>query len=165
MALKDAVPVLDGRRYADIVAEIRTRIPRYTPEWRPQWNDLNDSDPGMILAQTFAWLSEMLLFRMERVPDLQYLKFLELIGIELLPARPAVAEISFAVDDATTTPTVSIPPRTQVSAASDDGPPIVFETDRPLTAVTCQLRSVQAYDAATYNEVTNRNAEPSATSS
>jgi len=90
MPLKD--PVIDDRKYADILAEIRTRIPRYTPEWKPQWNDLNDSDPGMILAQTFAWLSEMLLFRMQRVPDLHYVKFLQLIGIELLPALPARAE-------------------------------------------------------------------------
>src|SRR3954452_9082186 len=63
MPLKDAFPVLDDRRYDDIVAEIRTRIPRYTPEWRPGWSDLNDNDPGIILAQTFAWLADMLLFR------------------------------------------------------------------------------------------------------
>ncbi|HEX6322444.1 MAG TPA: putative baseplate assembly protein [Vicinamibacterales bacterium] len=161
MPLGDALPRLDDRRYADIVAEIRTRIPRYTPEWRPQWNDLNDSDPGMILAQTFAWLSEMLLFRMERVPELQYLKFLQLIGIELLPAQSATAEITFTVADAATTPTVLVPPRTQVSAASDDGAPIVFETERSLTAITAQLRSVQAYDGAVYDDVTGRNAEPS----
>jgi predicted phage baseplate assembly protein len=162
MPLKNAIPVIDDRRYADIVAEIRTRIPRYTPEWRPQWSDLNDSDPGMILAQTFAWLSEMLLFRMERVPELQYLKFLELIGIELLPAQPATAEITFAVADSVITPTVAVPPRTQVSAASDDGPPIVFETERPLTAVTAQLRAVQAYDGANYEDATAANADPAA---
>lgn len=161
MPLRDAIPVLDDRRYADIVAEIRTRIPRYTPEWRPQWNDLNDSDPGMILAQTFAWLSEMLLFRMERVPELQYLKFLQLIGIELLPAKPATAEITFTVADSATTPTVPVPPRTQVSVAADEGEPIVFETERPLTAITAQLRAVQAYDGAVYDDVTGRNAEPS----
>lgn len=162
MPLKDAIPVIDDRRYADIVAEIRTRIPRYTPEWRPQWSDLNDSDPGMILAQTFAWLSEMLLFRMERVPELQYLKFLQLIGIELLPAQPATAEITFTVADSVTTPTVAVPPRTQVSTASDDGPPIVFETERPLTAVTAQLRAVQAYDGANYEDATAANADPAA---
>ena len=161
MPLKDALPVLDDRRYDDIVAEIRTRIPRYTPEWRPQWNDLNDNDPGMILAQTFAWLSEMLLFRMDRVPELQYLKFLQLIGIELLPAQPAAAEITFAVADNVTAPTVQVPTRTQVSAASDDGPPIVFETEGPLTAVTAQLLAVQADDGAVCVDVTSRNAEPS----
>jgi predicted phage baseplate assembly protein len=160
MPLKDAFPVLDDRRYGDIVAEIRTRIPRYTPEWKPQWNDLNDSEPGMILAQTFAWLSEMLLYRMQRVPELHYLKFLELIGVELLPAQPARAEITFTVDDASSKATVIVPPRTQVSAASDDGPPLVFETDRALTALTCGLRAVQSYDGAVYDDLTARNEQP-----
>ena len=159
MPLKNAIPVLDDRRYDDILAEIRTRIPRYTPEWKPQWNDLNDSDPGMILAQTFAWLAEMLLFRMDRVPELQRLKFLQLIGIELYPARPAAAEITFAVADGTATPTVSIPPRSQVSATAEDGSPVIFETERALTATTCQLQAIQAYDGATYQDVTAANAD------
>lgn len=160
MPLSDALPVLDDRRYEDIVAEIRTRIPRYTPEWQPQWSDLNDNDPGMILAQTFAWLSEMLLFRMDQVPQLQYIKFLELIGIELNPALPARAELSFTVDDAVTEASVSVPPRTQVSAEADDGPPIVFETERPLTALTARLLSVQVDDGAVTHDVTMRNADP-----
>lgn len=160
MPLKDAFPVLDDRRYGDLVAEIRTRIPRYTPEWKPQWNDLNDNEPGMILAQTFAWLSEMLLYRMQRVPELQYLKFLELIGIELQPAQPAQAEITFTVEDSFNKPFTMVPPRTQVSAAADDGPPVVFETERALTVLTCALRVVQAYDGAMYDDVTPRNEQP-----
>jgi predicted phage baseplate assembly protein len=160
MPLETQFPVLDDRRYDDIVEEIRTRIPRYTPEWRPQWSDLNDSDPGMILAQTFAWLSDMLLYRLDRVPGLQYLKFLELIGIELQPALPATAEVSFAVSAKSTATTVNIPARTQVSADSDDGPPIVFETERDLTALAAELRSVQAWDAAVYDDVTGWNTDP-----
>jgi len=155
-----ATPVLDDRRYDDILAEIRTRIPRYTPEWRAQWTDLNDSDPGMILAQTFAWLAEMLLFRMEQVPDLQYLKFLQLIGIELLPARPAVAELSFTVADGIQAPSVIVPPRTSVSAAGEDGLPVVFETEQPLIAITAQLKAVQSYDGAVWSDCSASNADP-----
>ena len=160
MPLKDALPVIDDRRYSDIVAEIRTRIARYTPEWKPEWNDLNDSDPGVILAQTFAWLSEMMLFRMARVPELNYVKFLELIGVELTPAQPARADVSFALDPAFAGASVIVPPRTQVGAAADDGPPLVFETERALTAVACELRCVQSYDAAVYRDVSAANAAP-----
>src|ERR1051326_8436679 len=101
-------PVIDDRTYDDIVAEIRARIARYTPEWQPVWSDVNDSDPGITLAQVFAWLSEMLLYRMSRVPDLNYIKFLELIGIELLPAQPASAEVSFGVAGAVTAASVRV---------------------------------------------------------
>lgn len=162
MPLADATPVIDDRRYDDIVAEVRARIPRYTPEWTPDadplWTDLNDSDPGITLAQLFAWLSEMLLYRMGRVPELNYVKFLELIGVELTAAQPAAAEITFAVEDTWPAATVAVPPRTQVGAEVPDGPPVVFETERPLTAVACKLLSVQAYDGAAYRDATDANA-------
>lgn len=159
MPLADFNPLIDDRRFDDIVAEVRARIARYTPEWQPVWSDVNDSDPGITLAQVFAWLSDMLLHRMGRVPELNYLKFLELIGIELLPAQPASAETSFAVADGTTAATVSVPARTQVGASSDDGTPLVFETTRALTAVTCTLQSVQAFDAAQFRDRTPLNTD------
>ena len=157
MPLDAHVPLIDDRGFDDIVAEIRARIARYTPEWQPVWNDVNDNDPGITLAQVFAWLSEMLLYRMQRVPELNYIKFLELIGIELQPARPATAEVSFAVAAADLRPVVPVPPRVQVSAASDDGPPLVYETARAFNAVACTLQSVQAYDGAQYRDLTERN--------
>ncbi|HEX7793603.1 MAG TPA: hypothetical protein VF456_04590, partial [Vicinamibacterales bacterium] len=84
MPLDSYLPAIDDRRYNDIVAEIRTRIARYAPEWRPgdsAWTDVNDSDPGITIAQVFAWQAEMLLYRLNKVPALNYIKFLELIGI------------------------------------------------------------------------------------
>ena len=76
MPLEDHLPQIDDRRFDDIVAEVRTRIARYAPEWRPgksAWTDLNDNDPGITLAQVFAWLAEMLLYRMNKVPQLNYI--------------------------------------------------------------------------------------------
>lgn len=158
MALKDLTPKIDDRSWQQIVDEIRARIPHYTPEW----TDLNDNDPGITLAQVFAHLAEMLLYRMNLVPELAYVKFLQLIGIELTPARPARAEISFAVAEDHPEATVLVPARTQVSAAADDGTPLIFETERALTAVAMRLRAVQAYDGAQYREVTAANSAPAA---
>ena len=161
MPLEAKLPSIDDRRYDDIVAELRARIARYTPEWTPErdslWSDLNDSDPGITLAQLFAWLSDMLLYRMGRVPELNYIKFLQLIGIELTSAQPAAAEITFAVDDTWPQASVLVPRRVQVAAAAEEGPPLVFETERPLTAVACGLQSVQSYYAGTYRDATNAN--------
>jgi predicted phage baseplate assembly protein len=123
--LQDLVPTIDNRRYQDIVAEARTRIPRYTPEW----TDLNDNDPGIALVELFAWMSDLLLYRLGKVPELNQLKFLELIGIELLPAEPAFTEVTFPVLPTTTEPYVIVPMNTPVSAeAPGDDRPIVFET-------------------------------------
>ena len=55
---------LDDRNFERLVADAKRRIPGYTPEW----TDLNDSDPGITLVHLFAWLEEMILWRLNRVP-------------------------------------------------------------------------------------------------
>ena len=158
MPLEDAIPVIDDRRYDEILAELRTRIARYTPEWTPVWTDLNDSDPGITLAQLFAWLAEMLIFRMARVPELNYLKFLQLLGIELRPRQPALAEIAFGVEESHTKAAVTVPPRTQVSAEDPQGgPPVVFETERAIDALAVRLESVLAFDSYDFRDITTAN--------
>src|SRR3954464_10524238 len=102
---------LDDRRFEELVAEARRRIPVYTPEW----TDHNESDPGITLMQLFAWLEEMILWRMNRVPRKNFLKFLELVGLELRPPAPAHAELTFEL--AANAPPTWIKKATQVSLA------------------------------------------------
>jgi predicted phage baseplate assembly protein len=155
MPLADRMPVLDDRRFDDLVAEARTRIPRYTPEW----TDFNPGDAGFALVELFAWMTELLTYRMSQVPALTYLKFLELIGIELAPALPATTVLLFPVQPAFAGAYVQVPARAQVSAApTDDGPPVVFETERPLQALKAQLEAVQVFDGYAYADVTQDNA-------
>jgi predicted phage baseplate assembly protein len=156
MPLNDLVPVIDDRTFADLVAEARTRIPRYTPEW----TDLNESDPGMTLVELFAWMTDLLVYRLGKVPQLNYLKFLELIGFELTPAAPAHAEITFPVQDKYSLPTVIIPKATQVSTESpDELGPIIFETDRAITAVTATLDAVQVFEPPMFKDVSTANGD------
>src|SRR6476659_8051236 len=96
MPLAAYLPVIDNRRFDDIVAEARARIPRYTPEW----TDYNPGDPGFALVELFAWMTEMAVFRLNQVPKLSYLKFLQLIGIELRPAQPATGIVTLPVQAA-----------------------------------------------------------------
>ena len=55
----------------------------------PTWTDHNVSDPGVTLIETFAFMTDQLLYRLNRVPDRLYIKFLELIGIRLFPPTAA----------------------------------------------------------------------------
>ncbi len=86
-------PNLDDRRYDDIVREARTLIPQYCPEW----TNLSDADPGMTLVQLFSWMTEMTIFRLNRVPDKTYVHFLNFIGEERRPAQPATVPLTFYV--------------------------------------------------------------------
>jgi len=158
MPLEDFIPKIDDHSYDSIVAEMRSRISRYTPEWKPVWTDLNDSDPGITMVQVFAWLGEMLAYRMNKVPDLNYLKFLQLIGIELRPAEPAYAEITFPVLASFASATAIVPKGTQVIAeTAGGGPPLVFEAEKSLVCLTAKLASVLAYDGYSYDLVTDAN--------
>src|SRR5215475_10977985 len=160
MPLEANLPVIDDRTFDDIVTEARTRIARYTPEWTPVWTDVNDSDPGITMVQVFAWLTEMLTYRLNQVPALNYLKFLQLLGIELTPSQPALTEITFPVKPDHAKDSILIRERTQVSGESPDGgPPIVFEAERALYALRAQLTHLLAYDGFSFTEITKENTE------
>jgi predicted phage baseplate assembly protein len=90
--MSDLAPNLDDLRFQkDLVDEARRRIIRYCPEW----TDYNLSDPGITLIELFSWMTEMLVYRLNRVPERNYLKFLEMMGTQLSPATSARAELTF----------------------------------------------------------------------
>jgi hypothetical protein len=60
-----SLPNLDDRRWADLVEEARALIPAHAP----QWTNHNPSDPGITLIEAFAYLSEMLIYRLNRVSE------------------------------------------------------------------------------------------------
>jgi predicted phage baseplate assembly protein len=154
MPLEVFLPQIDNRSFENLVKEARSRIPRYMPEW----TDLNDNDPGIALVQLFAWLTELLMFRLGEVPQLNYIKFLQLIGLELETAQAAQAEIIFPLNDDFTSTWTTVPARTQVSADSPTGgPPIVFETERALKAIKAGLTVVLTSDGPNYSNVTDAN--------
>jgi len=156
MSLADALPVIDNRTFDDIVAEAQTRIPNYTPEW----TDFNPGDAGFALVELFAWMTELLIYRLNQVPELNYIKFLELIGIELEPAQPATAVLCFPVQANFALPTVAVPSGTQVAAdPNDGGPPVVFQATASITALAMQLNSVQTFDGYAYTDLTADNAQ------
>ncbi len=70
------LPNLDDRRYADLVEEARALIPTYAP----QWTNHNPSDPGIMLVELFAFLAEMLIYRLNRVTSNNVLSFLKLLN-------------------------------------------------------------------------------------
>ena len=70
MALQTAN--LDDRTFQEIVSEVRSKIPLYCPKW----TDYNLSDPGITLIEMFAWIADILLYRLNRVPEKNYIKFL-----------------------------------------------------------------------------------------
>ncbi|MEZ0387609.1 MAG: hypothetical protein ACAI34_11110, partial [Verrucomicrobium sp.] len=124
------VPNLDDRTFSDLVEECRQRIARTCP----QWTDLSPSDPGMVLVEVFAHLTEVMLYRLNRVPEKAYIEFLRLLGVTLLPPSAAGVELTFTLPRARAD-AVTIPRGTRVSSERREGggEPPVFATDAAVT--------------------------------
>jgi predicted phage baseplate assembly protein len=135
-------PNLDDLRFQqDLVDEARRRIVQYCPEW----TDYNLSDPGITLIELFAWMTEQMLYRLNRVPEKNYIKFMELLGITLQSASSAQTELTFRLsvpfpldDERDITPFV--PENTEVATRPVDGEEeVIFSTDQRLVVLPPNL--------------------------
>jgi predicted phage baseplate assembly protein len=125
------VPNLDDRTFQDLVNEARLRIPQICPEW----TDHNVSDPGIALIELFAWMTESLIYRANQVPDKNYVKFMELVGIKLRPAVPAQTDVTFKLTAPREQPT-HIPSGTEVATVrTETEEAIVFSTTSSLNII------------------------------
>jgi predicted phage baseplate assembly protein len=84
---------LDDRRFQDLVDESRRRIGQRCPDW----TDHNVASPGIVLTELFAWMTEMLAYRLNQVPDKVHLRLLELLDVRLYAPRAATTRIRFAL--------------------------------------------------------------------
>jgi predicted phage baseplate assembly protein len=135
-------PSLDDRHFQDIVDQAKLLIPHYCREW----TDHNVSDPGVTLIELFAWMTDMLLYRVNQVPDKNYIKFLELIGVRLEEPRAATAPVTFYLSAAQPVD-VTIPADTEVATVrTETSPAIIFTTEADLT-----IRPPTLIDVFTYH--------------
>ena len=98
-------------------------IPRYAPDW----TNHNPSDPGITLIELAAWMTDLLIYRLNQVPDKNYVAFLNLLGIKLRAPRSAKALTRFTLVEGATKQRV--PRGTQVSTPQATEQHVVtFET-------------------------------------
>ncbi|MEZ4492816.1 MAG: putative baseplate assembly protein [Dehalococcoidia bacterium] len=151
MPLRD--PKLDDRSFQEIVNETKKLIPKYTPEW----TDHNLSDPGVTLIELFAWMTELMLFRLNRVPDKTYIRFMDLLGIELKEAVPARTMLTFRLSAPQTGP-VRIARGTEVATIrTNEQEAIGFTTDEGLVITPPTLEQfLFSADDVTYVDYMDR---------
>jgi predicted phage baseplate assembly protein len=122
-------PDLDDRRFQDLVNDAKRLVQQRCPEW----TDHNVSDPGVTLIETFAFMVDQLVYRLNRVPDKLHIAFLDLLGLRLYPPTAASAEVTFWLS-APQTVDVVIPAGTEVATVRTEiDEAVVFATLEPLT--------------------------------
>ncbi|ACY16110.1 putative baseplate assembly protein [Haliangium ochraceum] len=142
-------PKLDDRQFQDIVDEALRLIPRYAPEW----TNHNPSDPGITLLELAAWMTDQILYRLNRVPEKNYIAFLNLLGIKLKPPRAAWVLVQFELVEGASRQRV--PAATQVATPQGtEEETVTFETERDLIVTSVSLDRVFSYFNDTYADNT-----------
>jgi hypothetical protein len=136
-------PVIDTRSATEIIAQARGLGATYAPEWAS-----SDGDRGMALLSIFARLMEIMISRLNRVPEKHFLGFLDTAGVYLLPPQAAIAPIRFfptvgAKDDGV------VLAGTQVATAPAPGQAaLTFETETGLTVCRSRLMHLFSHNPA-----------------
>jgi predicted phage baseplate assembly protein len=84
-------PNLDDRRFQDLVDDAK----RFVQQRCPEWSDHNVSDPGVTLIELFAQMVDQVVYRLNRVPERNYVHFLDLIGLRRHPPVAATVPVTF----------------------------------------------------------------------
>ena len=121
---------LDDRTFQELVNEARLRLSQRCPEW----TEHNVSDPGITLVELFAWLTESIIYRLNRVPEKLHVTLLDLLGIQIAPPVAATTRLRFRLAAPTDDP-VTIPAgETEVGTlrtASEEA--VIFQTTEDFT--------------------------------
>jgi hypothetical protein len=136
-------PAVDHRTGADIERQLREQL------------GLN-REPGDPLAEALvgvlARYSELIIQRLNQVPDKQFLAFLDTLGVT--PAPPTAARVALTFQAVRGLPPgqsqVAVPQHTRAAAPPAPGTtePAVFETERPLLLSDAALARIIALDPA-----------------
>ncbi len=130
-------PLIDSRTQDDILANIQTLALAYTPEW----DATQTSGAGAALMEIFADFVDGLIQRLNEAPNNNLIAFLNMLGVQLLPAQPALVPLTFVLSSGANQP-VTIPERSQAAANPPGGSPIVFETQAAILATPASLEAI-----------------------
>lgn len=108
---------LDDESFEDLVEEAKNMIVSYYS----QWTDFNYHDPGITISELFAFLKEIIQYRMNYVGEAHKMKYLKLMGVLRKPLTPARARLSLKTDQE-----VKLPSMTRFFASG-----ICFESCQP----------------------------------
>ncbi|WP_128739156.1 putative baseplate assembly protein [Desulfocucumis palustris] len=128
-------PLMDSRDINALINHMKNMFPFYTPEWR---FTPGDPDPGTALFLIFADMFQENIKRFNRVPLKNFIAFLNMFNVSVMPAKPARSFVSFRLSPGAGEP-VFIPAGTQVSAEGPEGEAIIFETEKNILATPSSM--------------------------
>lgn len=137
-------PILDDRDLKAILNQLRALAGQHVPEWTPPAKGEGE-DAGTMLHRIYARLLELVLQRLNQVPEKNLLAFLDTMGVSLLPPAPAKVPLTFTLT--TGSPPTLIPQGSQAgNQAIEPQPALLFETEEDFTVVPAQITQAFTID-------------------
>jgi hypothetical protein len=134
--MENGMPTLDRRNAVQVLEELLRRRPAYVPELVPAPGGATST-----LLQIFARYMEVVIDRLNQAPDKNLLAFLEMLGINLLPAQAARAPVVF--QPLPNADNGRIIARTRVGAeVPGRATPVMFETESAIALAAARLVEV-----------------------
>src|SRR6266852_654573 len=143
------LPQLDDRRWSDLIDEGRALIPLYAQDW----TDHNVHDPGITFMELFAWIAEMDIYQLNRIPDLHKRKFVQLVGMSPQPPSPAHVVLAFERKNANNK--LSLPATTEFAGADPAGTSTSFRTLHEIAVTAAKVQAIQGQSGATFEDLTD----------
>ncbi len=131
-----SAPKLDDRTAPELLRDISG----FLPEWsRKGLRQGKSAEFDRALMQVVARFGELIINRLNRAPDKNFLAFLDLLGVSPLSMEAAQVPLTFYLSPGT--PSAMVPAGTQVGAPPPKGEQrqIMFETDRSLFISSVKL--------------------------
>jgi hypothetical protein len=140
---------------------VRDLLGQYAPAWK---EELTDPKTGVVrqrdtlagaLIDIFGRLAEIIIQRVNQVPDKNFRAYMNLLGVSLLPPQPARVPLTFTLAAGSTSNAI-VPAGTQIAAppGAGESQPVIFETERELVVTAAQLSSlfVRSPEQDTYGD-------------
>ncbi|MES1164420.1 MAG: hypothetical protein ABUR63_01580, partial [Verrucomicrobiota bacterium] len=134
-------PTLDGRSAAEIITQASNLAQNVYLTGK--WTGFADpGDPAFQLMRAFSRLMEILLERLNKVPDKNFLAFLDTVGVEPSPGAPASVPMTFLPSPKAPQGGL-VPAGTQTATTqTDKADAQVFETRHAIYATASKLTAI-----------------------
>ena len=142
-------PKIDPRTSADIEQQVKNLLNKYVPDPKdqPDWVTGKTTGISVALIKIFARYCEIIIERLNKVPEKNFLAFLDLLGASQLSPQSARVPLTFSLSDKSTVDAV-VPKGTQVAAqlSSGEKQPVIFATENDLVVTAAKLESIFVRD-------------------
>jgi len=135
-------PRLDSRSLEQLRSQLRDLAGLYLPA--PRWTGVDNlNDPAWrLLSDVFARLLELLIARLNDVPEMHFMRFLDFVGVERSPGSAAAAPVTFLPPKQALLGG-DIPAGTRVATAQTERTPALeFETRSAFFATPAKVTTV-----------------------